>query len=71
MKHFLAGIVAVALGVCGLVVWWRTFGMVMRGVIPFCLIVFGLLAVLSGYRRLSMPAPRSPRVEREQGDFDA
>ncbi len=53
MQHLVIGLVAIALGIWGLIAWWKSFGMVMRGVVPFCLVVFGLVAVMSGFRRFS------------------
>ena len=52
MKYIVVGFVAVILAVSGLIVWWKTFGIVMRGVIPFALLVFGLVSVASGLRRI-------------------
>jgi len=51
MKHFFIGVVFACLGIWGIVVWWDVFGLVMRGVVPFCLVVFGLVAILSGLRK--------------------
>lgn len=53
MKHLLVGTVLIALGVWGIVTWWASFGLVMRALVPFTLLVFGLVAVLSSYYRLS------------------
>ena len=52
MKHIIAGLVAIGLGIWGLVVWWTTFGMVMRGLAPFCLLALGLTSIVAGLRRL-------------------
>ena len=52
MKHIIVGFVAIGLAIWGLVVWWTTFGMVMRGLAPFCLLVFGLMGITSGLRKL-------------------
>ena len=51
MKHLLVGTVALVLGFIGMIVWWKTFGLVMRGVVPVFLALFGAIAILSGYRR--------------------
>ncbi|MCU0691658.1 MAG: hypothetical protein MUF54_09675 [Polyangiaceae bacterium] len=56
MKHLLAGVVAVCLGVWGLVSWWGNFGLVMRGLAPFLALAFGLIAMASGFRRLAESA---------------
>jgi hypothetical protein len=51
MAHLLAGLILVGLGVWGIVTWWNVFGMVMRGVVPFVLLMLGLVALLAGYRK--------------------
>jgi hypothetical protein len=52
MKHLVIGSVAVILGLSGLIAWWPTFGLVMRGVIPFTVLMFGIVALYSGTRRV-------------------
>jgi len=52
MNRVFVGLVALCLAAWGLVVWWPTFGMVMRGLVPFCLLVFGLVNIASGLRLL-------------------
>ena len=52
MKHAIVGVVALLLALWGLIAWWTNFGMVMRGLVPFGLLVFGLVSLASGYRRL-------------------
>lgn len=52
MNRVLVGLVAAGLATWGLVVWWPPFGMVMRGLVPFCLLVFGLVSITSGLRLL-------------------
>jgi len=51
MPHLVVGLILSALGIWGVIAWWSWFGLVMRGVVPFCLLLFGLLAILSGCRR--------------------
>jgi hypothetical protein len=53
MKHLLGGVVAVCLGIWGVVAWWGSFGLVMRGLVPFAALALGLIAIVSGLRRLS------------------
>ena len=60
MKHVIGGIVAICLGLWGMVSWWPSFGMVMRGLAPFGLLALGLLAIVSGFRRLSEVEPIAP-----------
>jgi hypothetical protein len=53
MRHLIVGTVLIALGIWGMSTWWETFGLFMRALVPFALLVFGLLAVLSSYAKLS------------------
>ena len=57
MKHVIAGIALVSLGILGMIAWWSSFAMVMRGFIPFGLLALGLVALLSGYHRIGEPRP--------------
>jgi hypothetical protein len=53
MKHLLGGLVLICLGIWGVVSWWDSFGLVMRGLVPFLALVLGPIAIVSGLRRLS------------------
>lgn len=53
MKHLVGALALMALGLWGMAVWWSSFGLVMRGLVPFALLGFGLVALLSGYNRIS------------------
>ena len=53
MWHLMAGVLFITLGLWGMSAWWSVFGFVMRGVLPFLMIVAGLVAVLSSYYRLA------------------
>ena len=53
MWHLIGGILFITLGLWGMSAWWGVFGLVMRGVLPFTLLVIGLVAILSSYYRLS------------------
>ncbi len=68
MSHITVGAVAACLGIVGLIVWWNTFGLVMRGIVPLGLVLFALAAVLSGYRRITAPrqAAKSNGAWREE-----
>jgi len=54
MKHLVVGVLSLIFGLIGLITWWKTFGLVMRGVIPFTLLLLGVVAILSGWRRVSV-----------------
>ena len=53
MKHLVGALGLMALGLWGMAVWWGSFGLVMRGLVPFALLGFGLVALLSSYNRLA------------------
>ena len=53
MAHLVVGALLVGLGLWGIFSWWGSFGLVMRGLVPFALLSLGLVAVLSGAHRLS------------------
>jgi hypothetical protein len=53
MKHVVAGLILVAIGLWGMVTWWDSFGFVMRGLVPIGILGLGLIATLSGYYRLA------------------
>ena len=53
MAHVVAGLILTGLGAWGMVTWWNLFGLVMRGVIPFALLLLGVVAILASCRRLS------------------
>ena len=42
-----------SLGIWGLHTWWANFGIVMRALVPFFLLVSGLVALFSSYYRMS------------------
>ena len=48
-SNIIVGLIAIVLGLLGLLSWWGAFGIVMRGLIPFALIIFGLLTIASKF----------------------
>ncbi len=48
MKILLGGIVALILGVIGLIGWWSDFLRILKGMIPIILVLGGALAVYLG-----------------------
>ena len=48
MKILLGGIVAVIIGVVGLIAWWVDFLEVLKGIIPIILVLGGALAIYLG-----------------------
>ena len=65
MAHLIGGILFITFGLWGMSAWWMSFGMVMRGLLPFALLVIGLVAVLSSYYRLSDQALPGPEEAEE------
>lgn len=60
MPHLIVGLIFSGLGVWGIINWWNLFGLVMRGVVPFFLLVFGLVAILASTRRLASSLQAEP-----------
>jgi uncharacterized membrane protein len=56
MKILLGGIVALILGVVGLIAWWADFLEVLKGVIPVLLILGGALAIYLGMEEVKTPS---------------
>jgi len=52
MKTLIGGVVAAALGLIGLVIWWGSFLMVIKGTIPIMLLLGGGLAIYLGFDEL-------------------
>jgi threonine/homoserine/homoserine lactone efflux protein len=48
MKILIGGIVAVIVGVVGLIAWWVDFLEVLKGIIPIILVLGGALAIYLG-----------------------
>ena len=51
MTSIIGGLFAIVVGIIGLVIWWPEFGLVMRGIVPFGLIIVGLLYIASKYNK--------------------
>ncbi|HEB73387.1 MAG TPA: hypothetical protein ENI77_12320 [Nitrospirae bacterium] len=60
MPNIIIGLVAIALGLWGLSVWWWSVAELLRGLAPVVMILFGLIAIGAGVS-----------VVRENGDEDA
>jgi len=67
MKILLGGIVALVVGVVGLVFWWVDFLKVLKGIVPIILVLGGALAVYLGVEdiRTASPAP-APEEKKEE-----
>jgi hypothetical protein len=56
MKILLGGIVALVLGVIGLIIWFFDFLMILKGLIPIALILGGALAIYLGIEDIKTSA---------------
>ena len=65
MKILLGGIVALILGVIGLIGWWSDFLSILKGMIPIFLLLGGALAVYLGIEDIkttsAAPAPEEKK----------
>jgi len=52
MKTLIGGAIAAVLGLIGLVIWWGSFLMVIKGTIPIMLMLGGGLAIYLGFDEL-------------------
>ena len=68
MPHLITGLILSGLGLWGIINWWNLFGLVMRGVVPFFLLVFGLVAILASTRRLARSLQPEPMQPPQQPD---
>ncbi|MBP1715370.1 MAG: uncharacterized protein H6Q42_3573 [Deltaproteobacteria bacterium] len=72
MKILLGGIVALVLGVIGLIIWFFDFLMILKGMIPIALILGGALAIYLGIEDIKTSAsseeetPPAPTPEKEK-----
>ena len=48
MTHIIGGVIALIVGVIGIIGWWDNFGDFLRGFIPLALFIGGLVAISSG-----------------------
>jgi hypothetical protein len=64
VQHIIIGLISVILGVFGIISWWADFGLVLRGLIPFLLLIGGLVAIGSGLTREKLE-------ESEEGSHDS
>ena len=56
MKILLGGIMALVLGVIGLIIWFFDFLMILKGLVPIALILGGALAIYLGIEDIKTSA---------------
>jgi hypothetical protein len=58
MTNLIVGLVSLALGAWGAVAWWNDVGLMLRGLVPVLLIMFGLAGVGAGMCRGAVRRPQ-------------
>jgi hypothetical protein len=66
MKILLGGIVAVIIGIIGLIAWWADFLEVLKGIIPIILVLGGALAIYLGIEDVKTASATPPPPEEEK-----
>ncbi len=56
MPSIIAGLLAFAVGLWGLSVWWYSVEELLRGLIPLLLLLFGVVALMAGVSRVATVA---------------
>ena len=67
MRHLIVGLSLLALGAWGMIAWWDDFGELLRGVIPFLLILVGLAAIGAGFQKTMRDAEQEDDSLKESG----
>jgi len=62
----LGGIIAIILGLWGIVVWWGDFALVLKGTVPAFLILAGLIALIAGIGEVKDSIARKEEKEEEK-----
>ena len=53
MPSIIAGLLAFAMGLWGLSVWWYSVEELLRGLVPLLLLMFGMVALMAGVSRVA------------------
>jgi len=66
MKILLGGIVALIIGVIGLIGWWSDFLRILKGMIPIILVLGGVLAVYLGVEDIKTTSAAPASEEKKE-----
>ena len=66
MKILLGGIVALIIGVVGLVFWWFEFLRILKGVVPIIFVLGGALAIYLGIEDIKTTSASPPPEEKKE-----
>ncbi len=64
MKILLGGIVALIIGIVGLIAWWGDFLLILKGAIPIILVLGGALAIYLGIEDIKTTSASPPPEEK-------
>lgn len=68
MPSIIVGLLAFAMGLWGLSVWWYSVEELLRGLVPLLLMLFGMVALMAGVSRVSI-APKDSRSDEDLIDL--
>ncbi len=75
MYSVLGGIVALLLSIWGFYKWWFIFADIFKGLIPLILLIFGIIAVVNGAKKMreeadveSKPGPKDRKTAVEDDE---
>ena len=68
MPSIIVGLLAFAMGLWGLSVWWYSVEELLRGLVPLLLLLFGMVALIAGVSRVAT-APKDDRDDEELIDL--
>jgi len=67
MKTLVGGAIAVAIGIIGVLVWWKSFFAILAGFIPVILLLGGALAIYLGFDELKdTPGESDDKIDDDQ-----
>ncbi len=69
MPSIIAGLLAFAMGLWGLSVWWYSVEELLRGLIPLLLLLFGMVALMAGVSRVATVSD-DEQSDEELADLD-
>lgn len=64
MKILLGGIVALIIGILGLIIWWGDFLLILKGAVPIILVLGGALAIYLGIEDVKTSSASPPPEEK-------
>jgi hypothetical protein len=68
MMGVIGGIIAILIGIMGLVSWWFQFVTLLKGTLPLLIILCGIVALIFGISEMKAQStiPESPSTEKKE-----